>query len=464
MASQRIVLTSPWRLGLFVFLLVVGTGFGLVYAYVELFGWSVDMKDPETVRYAYMVLGGVAAVGLLGYIAVVTSSRPLDRVVRGSKAREQAIKRLGKVSDPRDVGTEEFDDEPVLAKVIERWASEVEASSVAQLDAASRREAITVLTKALAEAAPGEDVAIAPEYETPELMALAAAIGDYAQAAAPEPEAPAPTATESEWDRCREDVASAVEGLGEAEAELEAFVPSIASRAGQLAEAAQRLASTDASGAVSAEVVNAVSSAQQNAEKVTAIREALENLAEESNKLAITMALQLSRLGEAGGEMLDTAEGVRSLSTRYQRLAADLRMCEIEQASTLSRVQQLGGHGNAVDSSAARQLVQEAMGLDQNAEVLREVLGKLQDPLSTLRRLTGVVASSAAVADSAPVPSAPVAPPVPESVDAPSAPAPAVESDERIYDIAELGGRPLDGPGGGGGSVHELQEYGAVEL
>ena len=475
MAAQRIVLTSPWRLGLFVFLLVVGTGFGLVYAYIELFGWRVDLQDQETVRYAYMVLGGVAVVGLLGYIAVVTSARPLDRVVRGSKAREQAIKRLGKISDPRDVDLDEFDIEPVLVKVVERWANDADAASSAQLEVAAQREAMAALVSSM-QSNDAEAVALPPEYETPDLATLVGAINEFAATAArnaedqvvaatpPAPE-PAPEAapvaaapSESDWDRVRGDVTQAVSGLGQAEAELAAFVPGVAQRASQQAESAQRLASSDASGAVSAEVVTAVSAAQQNAQKITQLRESLETLAEESNKLAITMALQISRLGEAGGEMLDTAEDVRSLSTRYQRIAADLRMCETEQASTLSRLQQLGSHGGAVEAGAAQALVQEAMGLDQNAELLREVLGKLQSPISVLRRLTGV-AEPAAVESVAPsAPAAPVATPEP----APAAPAVA-ETDERVYEIAELGGRPIDGPAEDD-DVHELQEFGAVEL
>ena len=44
MASPRIVVTSPWKLGLFVFLLVVGTGFGLVYAYLELLGGQLPYR------------------------------------------------------------------------------------------------------------------------------------------------------------------------------------------------------------------------------------------------------------------------------------------------------------------------------------------------------------------------------------------------------------------------------------
>lgn len=456
MAGQRIVLTSPWRLGLFVFLLVVGTGFGLVYAYIELFGWKIDLDNEQTVQYAYAVLGAVAVLGLLGYVAVVSSARPLERVVRGSKAREHAIKRLGKIGDPRDADLDDFEDEPVLVKVVERWAQEIDTASSAQLELASHREAVQAILRSVQEGDAEAGVQLDPAYESPDLQALVSAINDFARSSAQTAgeqaahDAPAPAAAgPSEWDLVRDQVTQAVAGLGAAEAELEAFVPTVAQRAGQLADAAQRMASTDASGAVSAEVVQAVGAAQQGTQKIGQLREALEVLAEESNKLAITMALQISRLGEQGGEMLETAEGVRSLSTRYQRIAADLRMCEAEQASTLSRLQQMGGHGGAVDSQAAQALVQEAMGLDQNAELLREVLGKLQNPLAVLRSLTGV--------------------PAPAKVEVAAAPAPAIESapvdaspatEERIYEIAELGGQAIEADG----DVHELQEFGAVEL
>lgn len=484
-AAQRIVLTSPWRLGLFVFLLVVGTGFGLVYAYIELFGWVIDLKDEATVRYAYMVLGGVAVLGLLGYIAVVASARPLERVVRGSKAREHAIKRLGKVSDPRDADLDDFEEEPVLVKVVERWAHDVDTASASQLELAAQREALTSLVSSMGEAHPDAGVALDPVYDTPDLQALVNAINEYAQKVgvhaeqrgaanvpAPEPQATPEPAGPSDWDQARHQVTQAVDGLGTAEAELAAFVPEVAQRASQLAASAQRMASTDASGAVAADVVSAIAGAQQNAQQISQLREALETLAEESNKLAITMALQISRLGDSGNELLDTAEDVRSLSTRYQRIAADLRVCETEQASTLSRLQQLAGHGGAVDSSAAQALVTEAMGLDQNAEVLREVLGKLQQPVTALRQLTGVAAPAPveiSAPESTPVVAAPQIAAASEPTPEPT-PEPMPEqatAEERVYEIAELGGRPLDGATNDDareGDVHELQEFGAVEL
>ena len=453
MAAQRIVLTSPWRLGLFVFLLVVGTGFGLIYAYIELFDWKIDLNDAETVRYAYYVLGGVALVGLLGYVAVVTSARPLDRVVRGSKAREQMIKRLGKINDPRDVDLDDFDDEPTIMKVIERWARDAEVASSAQMQVASQREAMASLVQSIQK---GGQAALDPEHESPDLLALVGAINEHVQEAAvaaeqrgvqgvpaPVPSEPvaAPSATSAP------EFASAVRALGQAEAELRDFVASVAEQAAQMAQSAQQLASNDASGVVSTELVQVADAAHENAERLSDLRETLDTLAEESNKLAITMALQLSRLGEAGGEMLDTAEDVRGLSTRYQRLAGDLRVCETDQVSTLSRLKKLAGPGGNVDANAAQALVQEAMVLDQNAEALREVLGQLGDPLAKLRDLAGV---SAAVD--------PVVPePVAVAVDHDAA------SDERIYEIAELGGRELDDdtpqP-----PVRDLQEFGAIEL
>jgi len=464
-AAQRIVLTSPWRLGLFVFLLVVGTGFGLIYAYIELFGWKVDLQDAETVRYAYMVLGGVAVLGLLGYISVVSSARPLDRVVRGSKARDQAIKRLGKISDPRDVDLEDFDDEPAIMKVLERWADDAETASSAQLAVAAQREAVSALVTSM-RSADGADVDLDPEYDDPDLSALVDAINEHARGAravaedeaawsAPQTPVPDETADAAQGpDRVR--LEQAVSGLSHAEVELRTFVQSVAEQAERVARTAHRMAANDSSGAVASGVVGAVSTARQNAERVGELRRSLEVLAEESNKLAITMALQISRLGEPAAEMLDTAEDVRSLSTKYQRIASDLRMCESEQASTLSQLQESAGPGSAVDSSSARSLVQESMVLDQNAEALREVLGQLQQPLAALRDLTGIEAPSApapAVAASQPAPAfeTPVA----------SAPDPAPE--ERIYELAELGGREVDADAADH-EVRDLSEFGAIEL
>ena len=152
MAAQRIVLTSPWKLGLFVFLLVIGTGFGLIYAYLELFGSQPDLENPEHVRLAYAVLGGVAALGLLGYLATVTSARPMDRVVRGNKSQQKVLKSLAKVQDAREVDPDDFKEISAVAIALERWREDALAAQDAGVELAEAREQIAELESAIQEA------------------------------------------------------------------------------------------------------------------------------------------------------------------------------------------------------------------------------------------------------------------------------------------------------------------------
>ena len=484
MAAQRIVLTSPWKLGLFVFLLVAGTGFGLLYAYLEVFGGQVElvgqnlqvldttirMQGELTVRDAYIVLGSIALLSLVGYLAVITSARPLDRVVRGSRRRDQVLKRLGGVDDPRALDLDDFEDEPVIMKVLERWSRDADLANDAQLQVAAQREALSALTAQVQQAGQ-EPIVLDPEVQDPAVGSLVEAVNQFTRetaelaeqrlaeatrAAQTTPE-PAAAARDPQWDAQRAPIGEAVRGLSEAEGELSDFVKSVSQRAGQIALAAQQLSRSETSGAV-APMAPAAESAQRSATRLTETRQVFEELAEQVNKLAITIALQVDRLGEAGGEMLDTVELVQSVSTRYQRLVAELRMCENDSVNTAEQLQKSGA-APAGDPSALAGLQQEAMVLDQNAEALREVLGRLESPLAQLRDAVGI-APSAAPRDVAPsAPSVPVAP------SAPAEPV-AAEAAEgaRVYELAELGGQEIGGDADDPDAVYDLSNFGAVEL
>lgn len=134
MASPRIVVTSPWKLGLFVFLLVTACGFGLIYAYFELFGGNLDFQSTEALQNFYYVCGGVALLGLLGYLAVVSAAQPADRVAHFGRRRRQLMKKASKVDDPTQIDLEEFQDEPTLAAVLERWRRDRETADLVNED------------------------------------------------------------------------------------------------------------------------------------------------------------------------------------------------------------------------------------------------------------------------------------------------------------------------------------------
>jgi hypothetical protein len=519
-AAQRIVLTSPWKLGLFVFMLVAGTGFGLIYAYIEVFGGEIDLRDEKVLQSVYMVLGAVAGLGLMGYIAVVTSARPLDRVVRQSRQREQLIKKFGKIQDPRMIKIEDYEEEPALKAVLERWGEQAAAASEARLSTASQNEALAQLTSQLRE---GDAIEFEPDLveSTPDLDALVDAIrgivgnaasskavpppAAFASSApstpvAPTAEAQADAPADAGWTDERSNWHAAAEKLFVCEQELEGFVRSVSEHAAEIASRTGNLSKN--SGAIPREAASAVSDLRRNGMRMGKVKEASELLGEEISKLAT----QIDSHGGRGDdpELTGIADSLRTLASQYQRVAAEVDTSRNEQNEALDKI--LGMEVSTLDSSAANALAQQAMALDQHAEALSELLGRFRFPMEQIRRLAPDVADAISAPRTWMRSDAPVAEPVSDPVaertaepafepesEAESQPTPEVEPLElepptgdtrnfgmadpgtpqiemgKIYEISELGGRELDSKADDAsdkskGPIYDLDEFGAVEL
>lgn len=476
MAAQRIVLTSPWKLGLFVFLLVAGTGFGIIYAYMEVFGGQIDLRDEKVLRNAYFVLGGVALLGLLGYIAVVSSARPLERVVRNSRNREQLMKKFGKIQDPRMINIEDYEEEPALKVVLERWSEQAGVASDARLNNASQNEALAQLTTQIRESGASD---FHPEIEesTPDLDALVDAIKGFATTAMLEPSAahePVPQMSAASkpisgdaWEGERSIWHAAAGQLFRCEQELEGFVRSVADHASEIASRTGALSKN--SGAFPREAAMAVNDMRRNGTRMDKIRQASELLAEEVNKLAMALGLALSRAGETGQQYMDVADGLRTLSAQYQRIAVEAETAASEQTESLDKLTSM--EVSTLDSTAANALTQQAMALDQHAEALGELLGRFRAPMQQIRSLAPELAAA-----NPPPEQKPVATPSPAKAELPETgnntrdfgmaaePAPS-SNGERVYEMAELGGREFQAEAGAAEDhVYDLNEFGAVEL
>lgn len=441
MAAQRIVLTSPWKLGLFVFLLVVGCGFGLIYAHLEFFGGSLDFQDENRLRVFYGVCGGVALLGLMGYLAVVSSARPLDRVVRGGKRREQLMKRLADVDDPRDMDPDEFDDDPHLRKILERWIDDSGAATTARMAIANQKQALSSL------AAKVQGAAVQPQEitaEDEELAPLVNAINGYLEGVrSSTPEAPAASGDDPRYVEAWRGHAGE---FGELQKQLLGFASSVAAGSEELTRRANLSRSAPAGDA------DLVALCERNAGRLTELKTTLESLAEESNRLAINAALQVSRLGESGGELVEVTEQIRSLSTRYQRLVADLSLCENDQAATVDAVRKDAGGGDSAGLSADA-IEKLAMVLDQNAGGIQEIATGLRGTVAQLQSVFDPGAAPAAAEPSGPI-----------SVPSPVLQAGADSDADRIYDLSEFGARELPAENDAEGPVHDLAEFGAVQI
>jgi hypothetical protein len=481
-AAQRIVLTSPWKLGLFVFMLVAGTGFGLIWAYIEIFGGQIDLRDEKVLRLAYAVLGGVAALGLLGYIAVVSSARPLDRVVRHSREREQLIKKFGKIQDPRMIEIEDYEPEPALKVVLERWSEQAAAASDARLTNAAQSEALAQLTEQLRES---DAQGFQPEIEesTPDLDALVDAIKGIVTTVKPgetttDPTGPAAPVAEGDWGAERNTWRAAAEQLVRCEQELEGFVRSVSGHAADIASRTGTLSKQ--SGALPREAAMAVENLRRNGIRMGKVREASELLSEEANKLGLQINTHLSAAGTENQELMAVADGLRTLSSQYQRVAAESEMARTEQDEALDEL--MGMEVSTLDSSAANALAQQAMALDQHAEALNELLTRFRMPMEQIRGIAPELAVSLpepafeepAVEEDFAANEAEAQSEGPEiepiELDTPVA-EPMVEDTRdfgmaaespKVYEIAELGGREIDGDGAE--RVYDLDELGAVEL
>jgi hypothetical protein len=481
-AAQRIVLTSPWKLGLFVFVLVAGTGFGLIYAYLEVFGGEIDLSDEATLRSAYMVLGGVALLGLLGYIAVVSSARPLDRVVRNSRSREQLLKKFGKIQDPRMINIDDYEDEPALRIVLERWAEQAGLASDARLNNASQNEALAQLTTQIRESA-AENFHPELEESTPDLDALVDAIKGFATTAITEQSAahspvsmsiPVMPVADENWEEERSTWHAAAGQLFHCEHELEGFVSSVAEHASEIASRTGNL--SQHSGTFPRDVAMALEDLRRNGNRMGKIREASELLAEEVNKQAMALGLQLSRSGESASEFTDVTDGLRTLSKQYQRITAEAEIAENEQAEAVDKV--IAMEVATLDSTAANALAQQAMALDQHAEALGELLRSFRAPMRQIRGLAPGIASDASQPRQQPkIQPEPKNQPEPVQAQAPDTddstrnfgmagdPTPeASEDGDRVYEMAELGGRELEAEAQAGDHVYDLDEFGAIEL
>jgi hypothetical protein len=529
--SQRIVLTSPWRLGLFVFILVVGCGFGLIYAYLQFFGGTLQFTDQRSVTAFYGVAGGVALLGLLGYLAVVSAAQPLDKVVSGGKRRQTLLKDLARVEDPRELDGPAYEADPDLAAIVERWRAHRVSGCEAEEALSRQREALSALVTQLRQAAE-TGTPIAAEGAEGAMAALAGTanrlITEIGELRAAHGHAgSAVTAMREAW---HEGSAR----LHRHYRDLQRFAATIASNSQQLSQVSAAGPASTASGprlaVPSAEDLlldsNLGTTCQRNRDRIAALRGQLEALSEEANGLAINAALQVSRMGDHGAHLLPVTEQVRAVSTRFQKAAADLRVCEYDQEATSTQIQGLLARvardwsrlaagtpsasgpapaGGAELAHLVNSIGHAAAGLDQLAQILSSELHALDTRLGEPKasgamlevglephevpgaRELGSASVRAATLDPSMAAGRPASPELtPEeqlarihqelfasgsAVDEPARPpqTPAAHGEakahERVYDLSEFGAVQLEDELDDGDSrVFDLSELGAVQV
>ncbi len=204
MSAQRIVVTSPWKLGLFVFLLVASCGFGLIYAYFTYFGGHLDFSDSIALRNFYAVCGGVALLGLLGYLAVVTAAQPANLVANEGRQRRNLMKKAAKIDDPGAVDLAAFQDEPTLVAILERWREDRKLVEEARAKAKAPESPPAESAADSQDAAPAQDplssqtlqtgVQDAATREMPPKSAEEELAAVHEELFHPQPQAPAPSA------------------------------------------------------------------------------------------------------------------------------------------------------------------------------------------------------------------------------------------------------------------------------
>lgn len=436
MAAQRIVVTSPWKLGLFVFLLVVGAGFGLIYAWIRLFGGELHLDDPAWVKNFYFVCGGVAGLGLIGYLAVITSARPLEGVMRGGKRREKLLRNFGHIETPTDADPEDYDQEPALRNALQRWQDDhLLANSAGGL-----RQAVAHLAERVRSLPSGESLA-ARDGDV-ELGQLVAAINDQLSAVPNSAPSAAPSAGVPQFEAPSAPVAPAAPAAA-AQDTWRSVGSALLRRQGQLSQMVHSIRS-----AAQQLVGGGATRVDESAARLGELRQKLEALAEESNRLAIQAALHVSRLGTDNAELVQVTEAIRSVSTRYQRLVPDLRLCEND-------IESMRAGGSSTGAQIAEALEGGASGLQEIADDIQAQIHALSGALNVALEQPSAAVSPMIVDVSVPSrgPSRPVE--VAEEVaDAPQA----AEPVDDVMDMADLGGEPVEE------DVMEMDALGAREL
>jgi hypothetical protein len=454
-AAQRIVVTSPWKLGLFVFLLVVGTGFGLIYAWLRLFGGSLEMENAVWLKHFYTVCGAVAGLGLTGYLSVVAAARPLEGVVRGKQHSERLLKAFGKIKNPADADPDDFKAVPALAHALERWQQDSSSASEAQTTLHAQRQAIGHLASRVREM--GDQDSLTARQNDDELSPLVDSINLLVEQVRGASGQPAPAAASpgtdgtGDFGAVRHAWQSSSSELRKHQALLLGFAQSIQQSAHLLSGRAGAAVDKQPAAGAGSSPVGQLSA--QSVQRLRELRQKIETLAEESSRLAIQAALHVSRLGEGGSGLVQVTEEIRAVSTRYQRLVPDLRLCENDAEMILATAGD-AGIGTGGDFAGNQQL---AAALGQNAGGIQQVANGLAAALARLAGAFGEPIPSAAVEPVAPaVVAAPTPPPA-----AQQAPAPAPVAEEEVFELDSLGGHELDADGQ---PIYDLMEFGAAEV
>jgi hypothetical protein len=469
-AAQRIVITSPWKLGLFVFLLVVGTGFGLIYAWLRLFGGALELDNSIWLKHFYTVCGAVAGLGLTGYLSVVAAARPLEGVMRGKQQRERLLKAFGKIKNPADANLEDFDAVPALAHALERWQQDSINASDAQTTLHTQREAISQLASRVREL--GDQDSLMARQNDDELSPLVDSINllvEQVRNASGQPAAAAAASRNGDGDfgAARSAWQSSSPELRQHQAQLLGFARSI-QQSSQLLSSHAQMAPADGSSSGRVSPVGQLSA--RSVERLRELRHKIEALAEESSRLAIQAALHVSRLGESGGGLVPVTEEIRAVSTRYQRLVPDLRLCENDAEMILAMAGDSGsatGGGSSGNQHLAAALGQDAGGIQQVANglaaALRRLAGAFGEPIPSAA-VEPVALVATPIVQTAPAAApvaqqAPAAAPVPPVARRAPAAAPVVE--EEVFELDALGGHELDADGQ---PIYDLMEFGAAEV
>lgn len=405
-------LTSPWKVGFLVALMLVVTGLGVSYLITDAFGvkWTwLTINGPSPLEWSFNLTAFLAEMapvaGLITLLAIASHvlvsgavRRYKGNVDSGSEYKQllRSIKTMEDLEDEDKI--EKLKQHPELREFLmglkhrtaardkqggERRAPEAPAARPQSLSSET-----AILTSAIMNGRDGfaQELALSiPELKQVE-RAVRQCLNDAARALpAPAPVVEAPAVDNS--GPLRDQIENALAIAAAVRRDADACVAG--GRELERAVAALRQGGAPGAGAPAKEVMEV-------AQRLEAQSASLSALGEEARRIAISSALQAS--GSTDADAIQVAEGIRGIATKFNTLATHWK----ETGPLLRRV--LEGAANAATDPQRAGVAQTAAAVASKASLWNERLVALAEQTRALDRALGGEAAAAPAVAEAPEP------------------------------------------------------------
>lgn len=328
------VLTSPWKIGLFVALMLLVTGFGVGYYLARIYGINPTWLRPDTSRWIidsyeffremYPLAAGVVVIALSSYFAIASAVRRYRHYLDSGQDYRRMISLAGSIDDltnPAQIAR--LSRFPELQNVLRNYGDQIREISE-QLDdrqSENRPADLEAEIDSVLGGNPVTETLAEDTWWTPVVRKVEAALRASAQAS---------SGAAGRWDETRQAASRAALACGrvmESAAGASEDIIEIITAAGRLGESVRDCgrpagaASAPVSGAPVGAKIETIMLAVQDLEQSG--RE-MYRFSEESNGQALTIALMAARGNANEHDLAQCAEKVRMTAEQFGKLGRRL--------------------------------------------------------------------------------------------------------------------------------------------